>query len=72
MKWRTVWTSVIIIPDANKSDLPAYLRPLVKVRVRGTFNRYLGHSMPNSLYEKHKRERVYQKMKQKGIISNEA
>lgn len=71
LHWRNIWTSSIIVPDADKKDLPEYLRPLVKLQVRGTFNRGK-HSMPNSLYEKRKNERTMDKLKKQGVIPNEA
>lgn len=71
LKRRVIWTSVILVPDAKEVDQPGYLRPLVQQRVRGTFNRRLGHRMPNSLHEQHRRERVLKALKRKGIV-NEA
>lgn len=71
LKPRIVWTSTIIVPDAKKKDLPEYLRPLVRMRVRGTFDRSLGHRMPNSLSEKHRRERLLKKLRKQGVIPNE-
>jgi hypothetical protein len=44
---------------------------LETIQVRGTFNRSLGHRMPNSLHEKHRRERMLKKLRRKGIIQNE-
>ncbi len=68
---RIIWTSVMLVPDAEESDLPEYLRPLTKIHVRGTFNRSLGHRMPNSLYEKHRKDRMLAKLRRKGVIPNE-
>ena len=68
LKKRVIWTSCILVPDASKKDLPEYLRPLVKLNVRGAFNRFKGHSMPNSLYEKHRQDRVLKRLKRKGLI----
>lgn len=67
---RIIWTASMIVPNAKEKDLPPYLRSLVKVQVRGTFNRFLGHRMPNSLYEQHKRERMLNKLKRKGVIKD--
>ena len=68
---RVIWTSTILVPDASKKDLPEHLRPLVKMQVRGTFDRSKGHRMPNSLSEKHRRERMLKRLRRKGIIKNE-
>lgn len=72
LKPRVVWTSVILVPDAKDKELPEYLRPLVQMKVRGTFDRSLGHRMPNSLSEKHRRERMLKKLRRNGVIPNEA
>jgi len=72
LQFRPIWTSNVLVPDAEKKDLPEYMRPLVKLRVRGTFDRSKGHRMPNSLYEKRKSERVYDKLKRKGVFDNAA
>lgn len=69
LKWRNIWTSSIIVPDAKKKDLPEYLRPLVKLKVRGTFERGRD-SMPNSMVDKQKKERVFKKLQKKGIVPN--
>ena len=68
LKPRVIWVSSIVMPDPKESDLPEYLRKLVKVPVRGTFNRSMGHTMPQSLVDKHKRERVVAKLRRKGIM----
>jgi hypothetical protein len=72
LQFRQIWTSNVLVPDADESfkDLPEYQRPLVKLRVRGTFDRSKGHKMPNSLYEKRKSERVFDKLKRKGVFDN--
>ncbi len=68
LRFRQIWTSVILVPDAKKKDLLPILRPLIQMKVRGAFNRYKGHSMPNSLYEKHRRERVLDKLRKRGML----
>ena len=69
LKRRVIWTSAIVMPDPAESDLPEYMRSLKKVSVRGTFNRAFGHTMPNSIHEKHRRERMIRKLRRKGVIS---
>lgn len=68
---RVIWTSCILVADAKKKDVPEFARPLVKLLVRGTFNRFLGHTMPNSFFEKQKQERLIKKMEKKGIINDQ-
>lgn len=68
MKPVQIWTSSIVVPNAKQADRPEYLRDLVKVPVRGTFDRSKGHKMPNSLSEKRRRERAIEKLKKQGII----
>jgi hypothetical protein len=40
----------------------------VVLPVRGTFNRNLGHDMPNSIYDRNKRDRVLYKLRKRGVI----
>ena len=65
LKKRIVWTSSMIVEDKKDDSI---IPKLVKIPVRGTFNRRLGHDMPNSLCDKHKRERLVAKLKKRGVI----
>lgn len=65
LKWRVVWTSAMLMNDNNDDSITP---KMVLVPVRGAFNRNLGHDMPNSLYDQHKRERIVAKLRKKGVI----
>ena len=68
LRGRIIWTSKLVMADPKDTNPIASLRRLVVVKVRGTFNRFLGHRMPNSDFEKQKHERMVKKLKKKGLM----
>ena len=68
-RWRQIWTSSIIMPDAKDDNPVRDLRRLVKMKVRGTYDRTAGDRIPNSLHEKRRRERILAKLKKRGILN---
>ena len=68
LKRRIIWTSTMIVNDPNDDSIIPKTRV---VQVRGTFDRSKGHRMPNSLYEKHRRERMLKKLRRRGVIPSE-
>lgn len=68
LKRRVIWTSAMVINDPEDESIVPKLKT---IQVRGAFNRMLGHRMPNSLHEKHRRERMLKRLRRKGVIKNE-
>jgi hypothetical protein len=65
LKRRIVWTSVLLMKDPKDDSI---MPRMVVLPVRGTFNRNLGHDMPNSLYDRNKRDRLLYKLRKRGVI----
>ena len=72
LKGRIVWMSSILMPDPKDDDKMPILRRLMKLPVRGTFDRALGHEQRTSLIDQDRKARIKKALQKRGILPNDA
>ena len=70
LKGRIVWMSSILMHDPNDQETMPILRKLVKLPVRGTFNRSLGHEQRTSLIDKERKAKILKALQKRGVLPN--
>lgn len=68
LKGRLTWISSMIMPDPDDKDKMPLLRRLIKLPVRGTFCRALGHEQRTSLVDKERKAKILKALQKQGII----